>query len=460
MKKRVSLTGIVLLSLFYCIVLSGCSNNNPPKINQAVIKSASEFHHTFATEKYHPVNTAGFVKKVNNFMIIFDPSASMTELYKTSKDCMSCHVKFKNSSFREHHAVKYGSSEFSKKNKRKFAMQCSLCHKNFSFSKFSFAKELAMGFNETIPNFDMAGTLRTFGSPAYTMMNYGHMKNDNKKYKKYNKKEFGEAIDKILDAEGVSPLNFALDEAGIDWYDHKGKIALIIISDGKGMDRREILSAKDLKNRFGDDICIYTVLIGDDPSGKKILEKIAKSSKCGLAINGDALLKPSGMDDFVRKIFLTKALPDSDGDGVPDYKDDCPDTEPGLKVDEHGCWRLVALSNVLFDFDKFTLKPEGRKILDKVVALLKKYPFLDLHISGHTDNFGSMKYNIKLSKERTYAGVKYIENKGIDPKRLSMSWHSYTIPVASNSTAAGRALNRRLEFKFKKRLNKNLIKTE
>ncbi|GEM_PF-993381 len=456
MRKRISLTGIALLSLFCCIVFSGCVNHNPPKIDESVIKSASRLHHTFNTEKYHVVDTTGFVKKVDTFMLIFDPSASMTEMYKTSRDCISCHIKFKNSNYREHHAVKYGSSEFSEKNKRKFSMQCALCHKNFSFSKFSFAKELAMGFNKTIPNFDMVGMLRTFGSPAYTMMNYGHEKNDNKKYKKYKKKEFGDAIDKILDAEGVSPLNFALEAAGMDLFNQKGRSAIIIISDGEGMGKREVLAAKDLKYRYGENnICIYTVLIGNNPSGKKVLDKIAEVGKCGLAVNGDDLLKPAAMENFVKKIFLTKAMPDSDGDGVPDYKDDCPGTEPGLKVDKHGCWKLVALANVLFDFDKSTLKPKGKTILNKVFALLKKYPFLDLHISGHTDNFGSMKYNIKLSRQRANAGIHYLEKKGIDPKRLSMSWYSYTIPVASNSTPAGRALNRRLEFKFKKRYDKN-----
>ncbi len=455
MIKSIKLTITSALLLFCYIIFAGCVNHRPPKVKNSVILHASNFHHTFNIEKYHTIDTTGFVKKVNNFMIIFDPSASMTELYKTSDNCISCHVKFKKITYREQHAIKFGGKEFSKNEKRKFSMKCGLCHKNFTFTKFNFAKELAMSLNKAIPEFNMIGTLRTFGSPAYTMMNYGHKRNDNTKYKKYNKVQYNDAIDKILDAEGASPLNFALEAAGVDLFNQKGKTAIIIISDGKGMGKKEVLAAKDLKFLYGENnICLYTILIGHDPTGKKVLSKIAHISKCGLAVNGDNLLKPEKMDTFVRKIFLTKALPDNDGDGVPDYKDDCPGTEPGLRVDKHGCWRLIALSNVLFDFDKFTLKPEGKKILDKVVAFLKKYPFLDLHISGHTDNFGSMKYNIKLSRERTQAGARYIESKGISPTRLSLSWHSYTMPVASNSTPTGRALNRRLEFKFTKRYNR------
>ncbi len=451
MGKAIRLTAIILL-IIYCSALSGCVNHNPPKVNNSVIQSASEFHHSFDIKKFHTIDPAGLVKKVNNFMIIFDPSASMTELYKTSQNCASCHVKFRDKTYSEKHAVKYGGKKFLAKSTRNFYMQCGLCHKNFTFTKFNFAKELTMAFNKEIPNLDITGTLRTFGSPAYTMMDYGHKRNDNTKYKKYNKREYGDAIDKILDAEGVSPLNFALEAAGVDLFNQKGRTAIIIISDGKGMGKREVLAAKDLKYLYGENnICLYTVLIGHDPIGKKVLNQIANIGKCGLAVNGDDLLKPSEMDNFVKKIFLTKPLPDSDGDGVPDYMDDCPHTEPGLRVDKHGCWRLIVLNNVLFDFDKYTLKPKGKKILDKVVALLKKYPFLDLHISGHTDNFGSMQYNIKLSKERTEAGAHYIEKHGIDPDRLFLSWHSYTMPVASNSTPAGRALNRRLEFKFTKR---------
>ena len=85
-----------------------------------------------------------------------------------------------------------------------------------------------------------------------------------------------------------------------------------------------------------------------------------------------------------------------------------------------------------------------------MVGMLTKYLFLDLHISGHTDNFGTMEYNIQLSKRRATAGLDFLVKRGIDPKRMSIGWHSYSIPVATNDTAVGRALNRRLEFKFTK----------
>ena len=234
---------------------------------------------------------------------------------------------------------------------------------------------------------------------------------------------------------------------GKDLFDLPGKKAVIVISDGEDMSEKETIAAEELKARYGDDICIYTIHIGNDPSGKQIMEKIALAGQCGLSIEGDRLLAKTQMDNFVKEIFLIK---DSDGDGVADFKDDCPGTKPGLKVDENGCWKLIVLGNILFDFDKYNLKPEGIKILNQVVALLKKHDFLDLHISGHTDNFGSMPYNIILSRQRAQSGLDYIKGKGILPQRLSISWHSFSIPVATNANPAGRAQNRRLEFKFSK----------
>jgi len=222
------------------------------------------------------------------------------------------------------------------------------------------------------------------------------------------------------------------------------------MTDGKDMNERAVWASEELKAAYGENICIYTIQIGNDPAGKVLLERIAHAGQCGLAVNADTLLNQEAMNDFVREVFLTKRPPDSDGDGVTDDKDLCPDTPPGLKVDENGCWKLVVLADIFFDFDKYTLKPESHATLDQVVEMLNKHQFLKLKISGHTDNFGSMEYNIKLSKRRAQAGMNYLLEKGISSERLSISWHSFSIPRAGNETPEGRTLNRRIEFKFSK----------
>jgi OmpA-OmpF porin, OOP family len=334
------------------------------------------------------------------------------------------------------------------------------------YNKFNFAKDLAMGLNESIPDLDYKGTIRTFGYPAYTNFHYGFAQDDNKKILTYDKKGYNRAIRKILEADGVSPLHLTLDAVGRDWYNHEGKIAVIIISDGNDMGEEDILAAEDLKARYGKDICIYTILIGNSPSGKKVMNRIAMKGQCGINVNGDTLLDHKKMEKLVKKIFLTRGEfdddgnlnkdcnCDEDGDGVPDSIDECPGGSiPGVMVGDDGCWKLVLTADVLFDFDKTILKPKGIIALRIVKKLLNKYKFLDVQISGHTDNFGSMNYNINLSKRRAEAGRDHLLKQGIDPKRMSISWHSYTIPVATNDNATGRALNRRLEFKFNKRQN-------
>ena len=447
-----------IITLLFCIIFSGCVDHAPPVVENKVLKATSKGYHKLYFEEYQPVNADGYVKKVDNFTIIFDPSASMTQAYMPSYDCIVCHTDYQDTGYAEKHAVRYGGPEFAKKDKKQYAMDCNLCHHDLAYSKFEFAKGLTKSFNQSIPELDFIGTLRTFGYPVYTNFNYGFKKDDNTKYLKYNKKEYGRAIAKILDADGVSPLDMTIDAVAKDWFDKKGKIAVIIVSDGMDMGEKDFLAAEDLKARYGEDICIYTILIGNDPSGRRIMNRIALAGQCGITVDGDQLLDKEKMADFVRKVFLKNPQPgidcddcDSDGDGVPDCRDDCPGTKPGLIVDKNGCWHPIFQADVLFDFDKYNLKPEGIIALGQVVDYLNKYPLMDLHISGHTDNFGTMEYNIQLSKRRAQAGLDFLVKKGIDPKRLSISWHSFSIPVASNDNPAGRALNRRLEFKFKKR---------
>ena len=136
---------------------------------------------------------------------------------------------------------------------------------------------------------------------------------------------------------------------------------------------------------------------------------------------------------------------DSDSDGVPDYLDRCPDTPKGAKVDERGCWSFQA-DNVLFEFDKYKLKPQAHPILDEVVVILKRDKDLRIEVRGHTCNVGTEEYNKKLSEKRARAVAEYLLNKGIDPKRLNFSGYGETMPAYSNKAEEGRSLNRRVEF--------------
>jgi len=106
----------------------------------------------------------------------------------------------------------------------------------------------------------------------------------------------------------------------------------------------------------------------------------------------------------------------------------------------------VILKNIFFEFGKATLKPESYAELDNVVKLLQNNEGVRLEISGHTDNIGSLKTNMKLSEDRAKAVVEYIIGKGITSSRLEYKGYAYTQPIAPNTTEAGRAQNRRVEF--------------
>ncbi|WP_313956862.1 OmpA family protein [Aliarcobacter cryaerophilus] len=142
--------------------------------------------------------------------------------------------------------------------------------------------------------------------------------------------------------------------------------------------------------------------------------------------------------------IAAKAAPkDSDGDGVIDELDQCPDTMKGAKVDSVGCMTLINL-NVNFDTAKSEIKDiYGTRIHDfaKVMNTDKK---LKADIEGHTDSVGSDKYNQKLSERRAASVVKALTELGVEKSRLKAVGYGESKPIASNETVEGRAENRRV----------------
>lgn len=103
-------------------------------------------------------------------------------------------------------------------------------------------------------------------------------------------------------------------------------------------------------------------------------------------------------------------------------------------------------NNILFDTGKATIKPESEPEIDKVAEYMKANPTARFEVQGHTDSQGSDKVNDPLSQERAEAVVKALEAKGVDPFNLRAVGKGSHEPVADNSTDAGRAQNRRVEF--------------
>jgi outer membrane protein OmpA-like peptidoglycan-associated protein/tetratricopeptide (TPR) repeat protein len=109
--------------------------------------------------------------------------------------------------------------------------------------------------------------------------------------------------------------------------------------------------------------------------------------------------------------------------------------------------KKVVLNNILFELGKAVLTTGSYTELDKLVTLLQDNPQMKIEISGHTDNSGSPVINAKLSTDRARAVVDYLVKKGIDQSRLSYQGYGPDQPIADNATAAGKAKNRRVEFK-------------
>jgi outer membrane protein OmpA-like peptidoglycan-associated protein len=117
-----------------------------------------------------------------------------------------------------------------------------------------------------------------------------------------------------------------------------------------------------------------------------------------------------------------------------------------LQTTETARGLIVNMSDVLFDFNKYSLKPEAREKLAKVSGILLAYPNLKLQVEGYTDNIGSDDYNQKLSEERAGSVREYLVSQSVSDSNVTAKGFGKSDPVADNSTNDGRAQNRRVEL--------------
>jgi outer membrane protein OmpA-like peptidoglycan-associated protein len=107
---------------------------------------------------------------------------------------------------------------------------------------------------------------------------------------------------------------------------------------------------------------------------------------------------------------------------------------------------IVSMPDVLFDFNKYTLKPEARERLARISGIVLAYPDLRLNIEGYTDSIGSDQYNQTLSEKRAATVRDYLIKSGVSINNVIAQGYGKADPVADNSTAAGRKLNRRVDM--------------
>jgi outer membrane protein OmpA-like peptidoglycan-associated protein len=151
--------------------------------------------------------------------------------------------------------------------------------------------------------------------------------------------------------------------------------------------------------------------------------------------------------------------PDNDGDGIPDKIDKCPNESETINhyKDEDGCPDEVppevkkftgVIEGINFKTGSAEILPGSFAILDRALKVLQDFPDVNLEISGHTDRKGKATYNLTLSQHRADAVKLYFVSRGIASTRLMSIGYGKTRPIADNSTASGRATNRRTEFRL------------
>jgi outer membrane protein OmpA-like peptidoglycan-associated protein len=205
---------------------------------------------------------------------------------------------------------------------------------------------------------------------------------------------------------------------------------------------------------------------GDEINKYKCNPLLADSDKDGL-----------NDGDEVKKYNTSPMKPDTDGDGLGDfqevtqYKTDPAkiDTDEGLVADgievnrgtnpldpnddlekEEQIKRAVGteiiLEGIVFDTGSSKIRPSSKVTLDKVAKTMIENPELEVEIQGHTDSVGKHASNVKLSQARAESVAKYLVDKGISAARMTTKGIGPDRPVASNDTAEGRQLNRRITF--------------
>ena len=108
--------------------------------------------------------------------------------------------------------------------------------------------------------------------------------------------------------------------------------------------------------------------------------------------------------------------------------------------------KTTVFQSAHFDFDKAQLKPQAIPLLNENIDILKNFKKYRVTINGYTDSVGTPAYNIDLSRSRAMAVFDYLAVHGISPDRMLVIGHGEANPVAPNTSAKNRALNRRVQI--------------
>ena len=242
----------------------------------------------------------------------------------------------------------------------------------------------------------------------------------------YDKQKFHRTIDKMpRDPLGATLLQQGLTELHKILPSLEGRTVIFLFTDAQYTPMQPYKApsviAAELAATF--DICFAVMDAGAQKKGLRELQKISNVNDCSYMVSfADLLGNPE---------WMTSAL--------FDISDQAPMGGKEVKMGQE--WE-----NILFDFDKYDVKPQYYAIIAKVAEYMRSHPEARIVLAGHTDNIGTREYNMKLSHRRASAVRDYLVTKeGIDPGRITLNGFGFDDPITSNETAEGRAQNRRVQ---------------
>lgn len=374
--------GFLAAGILSCMLFAGCA----PKV-------------AYTPVDLNPrIQSGQFVQKTDNFIVLYDISASMAE--------------------------QLGAD-----------------------TRMVFAEDVTKRMLLTIPDINLMSGLRTFGGmkgAETTELVYGMTS--------FNKNDFIKAVEAVRSPVGRTPLGRTIDAAGQDLKALSGNSAIIIVSDFEDVkdvdDIRPttaIENAAKIKAQYGDRICIYAVQIGKVPApgGEQLAHEIVLKGNCGIAVNANDLGTPAAMAAFVEKVFLGLPTPKVEKAKVEPAQAAPAVMEKAAVVPEAAA---VMFENIRFDFDKYNLKPKAREVLDKLAEFMNANKGATVLIEGHCDERGTTEYNLALGERRASSAAKYLIDLGIDKARISTISYGEEMPMDPGHNEEAWAKNRRDHF--------------
>jgi len=247
----------------------------------------------------------------------------------------------------------------------------------------------------------------------------------------YNRAAFEHCEQQVVLLGSLTPLATAIHMLSSEMEGKQGNGALLVFSDGIVKSDSAVMHAcETMQKAHHGNLCIYTVQIGDNAAGGKLLQAMSASTGCGEMWGGSGLHSEPAIDQMVRTIFF----------GLRPQAAAAPAPAPAERRE------ITLLGDVLFDFDKDILKPEGKLEVNKVIALLNEFPDRTIEIAGHTCDLGSDAYNMDLSQRRADSVREYSISQGIQADRISTRAYGETTPAVPNTGEENRKLNRRITF--------------